>query len=802
MAIRTGTEKAVVLAAHGPGFANPYGRFEGPDFLIENVLTPRPWVNVLANDRYGVVLSQSGGGFSWFDNCQLFRLTRWEQDLVSDSYGRFVYLVDRPTGAVWSTTYQPTREAGEVDTVRHGLGFTTYTRQINGVRSVHTVFVPPGLPYEVWTIDIENIGESRRELRIGSYLEWHLGGTGEWHREFHRLFMSTSTHGSTLLAWKRQGLEENSRSRSSESPTAFLSCYGLDGLSWFTDKEQWLGRLGTTSSPQALLSSVPPHTTGRWDDPIGAFRAELTLDPGESRRLVVVLGAAVGQGEALRLTGSFDHQDVDALLTKTRDHHRANCGSLDIHCKDGLVELMANAWLPYQAHVGRIQARCAYYQQGGAFGYRDQLQDSLLHLDDRPSQALDQIGIHAEAMYEDGAVRHWWHPGTKIYAESRHSDTCLWLAYAVLEYLDETADLSVLGSEHGYLSRDTQTIGRKGSLIDHCRRGIDRALERRSPRGLPLIGAGDWNDGLSHAGLEGRGESVWLAMFLFDVLTRFAPILERMGDTAGAASYRLEAESLRHSVESHAWDGEWYIAGTSDDGRPFGSKESTEGRIYLNPQTWAVISGIASPERSKRAIESVRQHLLKPYGALLLAPAYHEVDPYVGYITRYAPGLRENGGVYSHASTWAVQALAMTGDAEGAWTLWRGMCPPERSQLDADLYAAEPFVMPGNADGPDSPFESRAGWTWYTGSAAWMRRVLVRWILGVRPTYDGLLVSPLLPAEMSQFSLVRTFRGTEFQISVSGTSPYALTVDGEPTKGVILPEASRTQRTVHAVGTP
>jgi len=331
-------------------------------------------------------------------------------------------------------------------------------------------------------------------------------------------------------------------------------------------------------------------------------------------------------------------------------------------------------------------------------------------------------------MYEDGGVRHWWHPGTDIFSVSHHSDTCLWLAFGTLEYLETTKngpkpEDDPLDRVYSFLSRETEKFGSTGTLLEHCLRGIERALSKRSERGLPLIGAGDWNDGLSHAGIDGKGESVWLAMFLYLILTRIAPVLADRGDQATADRYLAEAESLKVAVNTHAWDGEYYIGGTRDDGKPFGSKECEEGKIFLNPQTWAVISGIAPEERIASAMNAVKEQLVTPYGALLLQPAFSKVDPYIGYITRYAPGLRENGGVYSHASTWAVQAFALIGDKETAKAIYRGMLPPLRSAIDPELYAAEPYVMPGNVDGPDSPYAGRAGWTWYTGSASWMVRV-------------------------------------------------------------------------------
>lgn len=779
--VRTHLHQALVTPRTDELFSNSYGHFdaESREFVVTDVVTPRPWINVMANEHYGLVVSQAGGGFSWLDNCQLFRLSRWEQDLVSDNYGRFTYLLDKDSPErLWSTSYMPTQIKAEIDEVRHGLGVTTFRRLVDAIESVHTLFIPRGLPLELSLISVTNHSNRRRTLRLGTYLEWHLGGQGEWHREFHRLFASTETRGDTLLAWKRPGLEENVRKTSEEGPTAFVRVVGAPEIEWFTDKGQWLGRLGQVSDPAAMRSEDAPQSSGRWDDPVAAARFEVVLEPGQSHRLCLVIGAQVGLEQALETAKSITMERAVTLLEETRTYHESESERLDIRTTDPVVDLMVNAWLPYQVTVGRMTARCAYYQQGGAFGYRDQLQDSLMHLDTDPAVTLKQIGIHAEAMYTDGSVKHWWHPDSPIFAKSNHSDTCLWLAHATLDYLDETANFGVLDQVNRYAAGEAA-----GTLLEHCQKGIARALNLRSQRGLPLICAGDWNDGLSHAGLDGKGESVWLAMFLFQILNRMAMVFERTGKIGQAQSYRREAAALQKAVEDHAWDGDWYIAGTDDEGRPFGSSSCNEGRIFLNPQTWAVISGIASPERAARAIESVRSNLLKPYGALLLAPAYTEVNPYIGYITRYAPGLRENGGVYSHAATWAVQALAMLGDAEAAYSLWRGMCPPVRAHEDPDLYAAEPYVMPGNTDGPDSPFESRAGWTWYTGSAAWMRRTFVQWILGVRPSLDGLVLNSNLPSRLGGFTMNRPFRGDtfEFEVGASGATKETLisTVSGK-----------------------
>jgi cellobiose phosphorylase len=657
--------------------------------------------------------------------------------------GRFVYVqdIDDPED-LWSTTYQPTRRRATRDRVEHRLGATTYERHFKELVIRQTVFVPMDADCEVWILEIENHSDRARYLRLASYQELHLGGIGDWHREFHRLFTESRIISDCLIAWKHPNLPGGRRDEMEVPIKAGFAWVGAEDVRWITDKQAWLGRSGSVHRPDGLYEDVRESETPRWDDPVAVGLVNVDLRPRESTTLVHVVAAG---RDDLGLLEGLEAWTVDRArisLAETESYWRHRCARSPMKTSDPATDLMINGWLPYQAIAGRLYAKCAYYQQGGAYGYRDQLQDSLMLLETEPETTLLQLRRHAEAMYEDGGVRHWWHPDTDIFVKSRHSDTCLWLAFGTLEYLDATGDHSILKIDCTYLPGGVTPCGSdrppdlqieppvegRGTLLDHCLRGIERVLALRTARGIPKMLAGDWNDGLSHVGLDGKGESVWVGMFLFHILQRIAPVLEQSGDAERAARYRREAENLKSAINEFAWDGEWYLAGTRDDGHPLGSHRNGEGSIFLNPQTWAVITGIAPPERIEVAMNAVRQHLVKPYGALLLNPAFKRVDPYVGYISRYAPALRENGGVYSHASTWAIQAFAMIGDGDTAQAIFRGMLPPVRSAENADLYAAEPYVMPGNADGPDSPYEGRAGWTWYTGSAAWMCRIAKRYL--------------------------------------------------------------------------
>ncbi len=643
----------------------------------------------------------------------------------------YVQDLDEPDD-LWSTTYQPTRKSAEVDEAEHGLGYTTFTREFRSLRVRQTVFVPMEHDAEVWLVSITNKSDQVKKLRLASYQELQLGGIGDWHREFHRLFTENQVIDGKLVAWKHPNLVENERNPL-EDPIRVVSSWHGAKAKWLSDKQAWLGRCGTVSAPFGLSHEVAKSDTPRWDDPIAVGIVEIEVLPGQTIELTHVIAAGQDLEATLKTAEILDVAKAKSELAETKAYWLKRCAQNPVRSGDPAVDVMANTWLPYQAIAGRIYARCAYYQQGGAYGHRDQLQDSLLFLDlGEPENTLLQLRRHAGAMFEDGSVKHWWHPSIGWGVESHHSDTCLWLSYGTLAYLEGTGDVKALNEvlpySPGKPSREiNEPSVTKGSLLEHCLKGIERCLSLQSPRKLPLLGAGDWNDGLSHAGIEGKGESVWVAMFLFDILNRWKPFLQQVGLSELADRYQLEADSLKHAVNTYGWDGEWYIEGTRDDGRPLGGKSEPQGKIFLNPQTWAVLTGIAPEDRAKQAMAAAKEQLVKEYSALLLAPAFSVVNNYVGYITRYAPGLRENGGVYSHASTWAIMAFAKMGDLETAQAIFKGMLPPVRSAKDADLYAAEPYVMPGNIDGPDSPYEGRAGWTWYTGLASWMARV-ARWL--------------------------------------------------------------------------
>ncbi|MFN8376626.1 MAG: hypothetical protein U0694_27615 [Anaerolineae bacterium] len=449
---------------------------------------------------------------------------------------------------------------------------------------------------------------------------------------------------------------------------------------------------------------------------------------------------------------------------------------------DAAVNLMGSYWLAYQAVCGRLYGRSAYYQTGGAYGFRDQLQDSLTWLLlGMPEKTLDQIKLHAAHQYQDGVALHWWHPLAETGHRSDYSDDLLWLPFVLIRYLWETADFAALDIEVPFFD------GSAATLREHCMRAFNVALSRISKRGLPLILKADWNDGLNAVGGDGKGESVWLAHFLYGLLRDWAALPSTAKDTAQL--FNDEADALRKAVNEHAWDGAWYWRASTDSGRLLGSQQCEEGKIFLNANTWAILSGTADADRAQQVMDSVRQHLYKGYGALLFAPAYSTPDPEIGYLSRYAAGIRENGGVYSHASCWAVLAERKQNGVNAAYELWHSFCPPVRAAADIDRWSGEPYVMPGNISGPDAEVSGQAGWTWYTGSSGWMLRALVEGVLGIEARLEGLRVNAALPDAWDEYTVRRVYRGATYTIRIQRGPTPGCSVNGQAWTGDYLPLA-------------
>lgn len=786
-------------------FVNKYGYFtaDGKEYVITDPKTPRPWINVISNGDYSLLLSQNGGGYSWRGNAEENRLTRSFQDVIKDNWGKYIYLRDEGSGDFWSVGWKPVCREPEFFETRHGIGYSVLTQQVNQIKTGLTIFVVPEQPVEVWELTLLNTGKRERILNLFTYLEWNLGIGADNQREFSKIFIDNNYHTdingfiTSKYNWGLQDEKGQPNNRNWEY-TAFHAV-SAPPLSYDGDKESFIGMYREQQAPQAMDIKLLARNTGRFGDAIASLQNEITLRPGESKTIVYTLGVADRREQALELAGRYSElEQAGIALAQVKDFWRPLLESERIQTPDQAMNVMTNTWLKYQTISCRLWGKAAFYQVSGGYGFRDQLQDCQIFFSSKPELAKKQLLLHAGKQKQDGTVLHWWLTISGEGPETNCSDDLLWLPYITINYLKETADFTILEQVVPYLDGGADT------LYEHCRRAINRVFQRFSPRGVPLIGENDWNDGLSAVGWEWRGESFWLGQFLYKILTEFKHIAAVVKDNSFGEECSAVRDLLKESINKYGWDGDWYLQATTDDGLELGSKENEEGWIYLNPQIWAVISGIADDERAERCLDAVEEYLHRDYGTLLLYPAYSKVREDIGYISRYAPGLRENGGVYTHAATWAIIAYIMRNRTEKALEIYRKICPPNRS-AGIDQYKAEPYAVPGNTDGPQSPHFGKGSWTWYTGSAQWLHRVAVQWILGIRPDYQGLIIDPHIPANWNGFTVARQFRNTVYQITVDNQAHVnsgvkELYLDGQKLSVSLLPDLNdRKEHTVRII---
>jgi cellobiose phosphorylase len=739
----------------------------GKEYVVTTPRTPRPWINVISNGEYGLTISQAGSGYSWRTHAQLNRITRWAQDLIKDEWGKYLYIRDEK-GRVWSATWKPMCIEPDDYRCRHGVGYSIIESINFDIRTELLIFVPNDEPLEIWRLNVTNLSRRPRTLDVMSYFEWALGQAPDWHREFHKSFFETSydeRYGAIFVGKRLWDVPSVRGHWNVDWPLRAFHSSSIKPSSFETDKEQFLGMYGTIARPAALKRRTLTKSTGRGIDAIASLHTRLRLQPGETKSVVFTLGAVDSRSDAKKLCKKYASLEaVEIALQNVQKRWNTILTTVEVNTPDPAMDVMQNVWLKYQAISGRMWGRTAYYQTGGAYGFRDQLQDSQLWLAIEPRRTLEQLRLHARHQFQDGSVYHWWHPITEIGLRTKISDNYLWLPYVAIAYLQETSDFGCLELKDSWAESNEEA-----SLYEHCTRAIDLSLQRMSPRGLPLIGAGDWNDGLSAVGLGMKGESIWLGFFLYRILIDFSEVCRRRGDEGRAQHYYARALALERALNDHAWDGKWYFGATKDTGEKLGAQHNKEGRVWLNPQTWAIISGVADEQRAARVMDVIEKELEVDIGTLLLRPAYTTPDPEIGYLTRYAPGMRENGGVYTHAATWSVIAAAILGRGETAFRLYSKLNPIYRGKQPL-RYCAEPYVTAGNIEGPDSASFGRGGWTWYTGSAAWLFRVGLEWILGLRPTFEGLLVDPCIPASWKSFRVRRVFRGATYNIDVENPS--------------------------------
>ena len=755
-------------------------------------IPPAPWVNVVGNQAAGFIVSDSGTGVTWAENSYFFRLSPWHNDPVSDPPGECIYIRDERTREVWTPTPEPVRHPAPY-TVRHGAGYSVFEHEHNGISTVLRMGMPESDPVKIQVLSIRNNSAEKRRLSITTYVEWVLGVSREQTQQHVRTAMDADT--GIMLA--RNWFDPQFAQR-----IAFVGSSDKPGM-WTASRREFIGRNGDLSNPAALRRSGLSGDIGDTADPCGALQSVIEIAPGQTHELVVLLGAAEGEDAVRSLFERYKSPEAArAALDHAARVWRARLGTITVRTPEPTFDLVVNQWALYQAMSCRMFARSALYQSSGAFGFRDQLQDVMAFTYTEPSLAREHIIRCAARQFEEGDVQHWWHPQSGRGVRTRFSDDLAWLPYVVSHYIALTGDSSVLDATAPYLKMRAleadeheiydlpQVSELVESVYDHCVRALRKA-STRGAHGLPLIGIGDWNDGMNRVGVHGKGESVWLAWFLIETLREFAPHAESRGDASVASEFRQWADDYQAAVESSGWDGAWYRRAYYDDGAPLGSSESDECKIDSIAQSWSVISGAGDPSRQLQAMQSLNEHLVREDARLLmlLTPPFNRGTHDPGYIQGYLPGVRENGAQYTHAALWAALATAQMGHGNRAMELYQMINPVTHALTPEDVatYKVEPYVVAADVYTAEGHL-GRGGWTWYTGSASWLYRVGLEGILGFKKRGSRFTVDPCIPASWDGFEIEYRHEHSVYRIVVKNPSHVergvaSLTVNGQRADG-------------------
>ena len=803
-AASTAVPRIDLILGNGIGGFTPDGR----EYVITTTpgqVTPAPWVNVLANPRFGTVLSESGSAYTFGENAHEFRLTPWHNDPVGDTSGEALYLRDEESGRFWSPTPLPSQGQLDQPTVtRHGFGYSVFEHSEDGMHTELTIYVDVHAPVKFSVLKVRNDSGRLRRMSATAYVEWVLGDE----RAKTAPYVTTNVDPGTGALFAR-----NPYSMEFSDRVAFLDTDDRTGTVT-GDRTEFVGRNGTLRNPAALLRERLSGKLGATLDPCAAIQVPFELYPGQEREIVFRLGVGRGIDDAAGLV--HRHQGAGAArsaLESVWDYWKHTLGAVQVETPDPALDVLANGWLMYQTLSCRLWARSGSYQSGGAFGFRDQLQDAMALIHCEPRLLREQLLLCAAHQFREGDVQHWWHPPSGRGVRTRCSDDYLWLPLATCRYALGTGDTGVLDEIVPFL--DGRAVGDEedsyydlprrsaeaDTLYAHCTRAIVHGL-RFGAHGLPLIGSGDWNDGMNCVGPAGKGESVWLGFFLYEVLERFALLARQRGDLGFAARCLTEAGKVRQNIEDHSWDGQWYRRAYFDDGTPLGSASSPECQIDSIAQSWSVLSRAGDPARSRLAMAAMDKRLVRRDHALiqLLDPPFDKSNLNPGYIKGYVPGVRENGGQYTHAAVWAAMAFAALGDARRAWELLAMINPVNhgRSPEAIQTYKVEPYVVAADVYAV-APHAGRGGWTWYTGSAGWLYRLIVESLLGLRLEVDKLHLAPCLPADWQAFTVHYRHRETVYHIRAarSASTDMQVLLDGVEQPDPVIPLADdRREHTV------
>jgi cyclic beta-1,2-glucan synthetase len=782
-------------------FFNGLGGFsrDGREYVIllePGQTTPAPWVNVIANSQVGTVVSESGSAYTWSENSHEFRLTPWYNDPVTDVSGEALYVRDEDTARFWSPTPLPARGPNPY-VARHGFGYSVFEYTEDGVVTELWFFVATDAPIKFARLRIANRSGRPRHLSVTGYWEWVLGELRD--KTLMHVVTEVDPVSGALFA-------RNAYSTEFADRVAFVDCSETE-RTVTGDRTEFLGRNGTLANPAALRRVRLSGRVGAALDPCAAMQVQVALEDGHERDIVFMLGAAGGEEQARQLVHRFrGAYNAQRTLEGVWHYWSQALGPVYFETPDPAVNFLANGWLVYQTLACRMWARTGFYQSGGAFGFRDQLQDAMAVIHAEPGLLREHLLRAAARQFREGDVQHWWHPPVGRGVRTHFSDDYLWLAYATCRYVSTTGDTGVLEERVPFLTARLlrpeeeanydlpQVSDDVGTLYEHCLRALDHGL-RFGAHGLPLMGSGDWNDGMNLVGQHGKGESVWLAFFLYHVLIQFTELAGRRGDAATVDRYTVEAGRLRGNLEEHGWDGEWYRRAYFDDGTPLGSAGNPECQIDSLSQSWSVLSGAGTSERSRLAMEMVDRRLVRRDARLiqLLDPPFNKSDLNPGYIKGYVPGVRENGGQYTHGAIWTVMAFAALGDCRRAWELFSLINPVTHAAAPetVSVYRVEPYVVAADVYAVP-PHTGRGGWTWYTGSAGWMYRLITESLLGLQLAVDKLRFTPCLPPDWPSYKMYYRYRETVYHITIrnggTGAAVSRVVVDGteQPEKFVPL----------------
>ncbi|MBB6217860.1 cellobiose phosphorylase [Anaerosolibacter carboniphilus] len=757
-------------------YFNGYGGFgkAGKEYIIrlkENIQTPAPWINVIGNNKFGFQVSENGSGYTWSENSRENKLTPWSNDPISDTPGEIIYITDDETGESWSVTPLPIREEGSY-TIRHGLGYSVFEHNSHGIRQELTMFVPVEASVKINFIKLKNISNARRKFTITYYLRPVLGVNEQFTQQFITTEMDTS---------KEVILVKNSYNSDFPGRIAFVGS-SEKIVSYTCDRAEFVGVNSDLTNPMALKGTCLSNTAGAGYDPCVCIQAEIEMSENEEKELLFLFGQAKEVKTVYEVVDQYKSiLNCKEALESVKNYWMELLEIIQVKTPDLSMDFMLNYWLMYQTIACRVWARSAFYQSGGAYGFRDQLQDTMNAVLVFPEATKEQILRHCAHQFVEGDVQHWWHPGAGDKGiRTRFSDDLVWLPFVTAEYIYITEDYEILKEEIHFLEEEPlrehederygipRISEEKASVYDHCIRAIEKSLKFGEHR-IPLMGSGDWNDGMNTVGNKGKGESVWLGWFIYSTLMKFAPICKEMNDSQRGERYLEIAEKIALAMEENAWDGAWYIRAFYDDGSPLGSSKNTECIIDSLAQSWAVISKGGRERRAKEGMKAVEQYLIKKEEGLiqLFTPPFDKSDQNPGYIKGYVPGVRENGGQYTHAATWVINAFAMMGEGDKAWELYHLINPINhtRTPIECATYKVEPYVMAADVYAV-SPHVGRGGWTWYTGAAGWMYKVGLEHILGFKKHGNQLTIDPCIPKDWLEYSMKYKYIDTNYTIIV------------------------------------